>query len=329
MLGTPKEARWVRPTPRRDVDRSVVDTMIRRAFPSATIANIESLDGLRNANFKVFVDSRAVVLRIYEHDRSLCRKELDLLNLIGSRVPVPQVLYAEPDASRPFAILDFVEGCTFQHVKRTCSTEEIGQAAYAVGQTLAALGTVTFPRSGWIGPGASVTRPLLEGPDPEARFVDLCLESENLRHHMDHALIEIVHAMAWRHAEAFRAHSGERRLVHGDFGKRNMLMRKAAERWTVAALIDWEFAVSASPLIDVGHFLRYERAARPRLEPHFSQGFVDGGGRLPRNWRSIARALDAMALCESLTHADLPPAFALEIIELIRATAEDRDPVLA
>lgn len=328
MLGAPGEARWVRAAPRGEALRSAIGDIMRRAFPSAEITSIQSLDGLRNTNFKVLLDCAAVLLRIYEHDRSLCRKELDLLDLIGSRVPVPPVLYAEPDANPPFAILAFVEGCTLQQVKRTGSAQEVQQAAYAVGQALAALGAFTFPRSGWIGPGASVTKPLLEGPDPYPRFVDLCLESENLRLHMDRALIEKVHAMAWRHAEAFRALGAESRLVHGDLGKRNVLMKKTAERWTVAAVIDWEFAVAGSPLIDVGHFLRYERTARPRLEPAFSQGFVDGGGRLPEHWRPLARALDAMALCESLTHPDLPPPFASEIVELIRATAEERDPML-
>jgi hypothetical protein len=54
-------------------------------------------DGLRNANFKLHLDGQPepVVLRIYEHDASLCRKELDLLRLAGGSVPVPEVIHAE------------------------------------------------------------------------------------------------------------------------------------------------------------------------------------------------------------------------------------------
>ena len=46
-------------------------------------------------------------------------------------------------------------------------------------------------------------------------------------------------------------------------------------------MLDWEFAIAGSQLIDVGHFLRYETISAPRLEPHFSNGYLHAGGRLP------------------------------------------------
>jgi hypothetical protein len=48
-------------------------------------------------------------------------------------------------------------------------------------------------------------------------------------------------------------------------------------------VLDWEFAFLGSPLLDVGHFLRYERAARPLREPHLSRGFLEDGGKLPED----------------------------------------------
>jgi hypothetical protein len=72
------------------------------------------------------------------------------------------------------------------------------------------------------------------------------------------------------------------------------------------AVLDWEFAVSSSPLVDLGHFLRYERDSRLIAEPYFSDGYLHVGGRLPQNWRQLARLLDLTALCESLTHNQLP-----------------------
>lgn len=44
--------------------------------------------------------------------------------------------------------------------------------------------------------------------------------------------------------------------------------------WAVAAILDWELAFSGSPLLDVGHFLRYELDATPLREPHFSRAFT-------------------------------------------------------
>lgn len=58
-------------------------------------------DGLRNANFKLQLDStpEPIVLRVYEHDFSICRKEVDLIRLVGGSVPVPVVIHAEPRGS--------------------------------------------------------------------------------------------------------------------------------------------------------------------------------------------------------------------------------------
>jgi hypothetical protein len=94
----------------------------------------------------------------------------------------------------------------------------------------------------------------------------------------------------------------------------------------VAAVLDWEFAISSSPLADIGNFLRYERAARPIAEPHFSAGFMRAGGRLPHDWRRLARIADLVALCDGLTHDELPDAVTVDLVELVRATVEDRDP---
>jgi aminoglycoside phosphotransferase (APT) family kinase protein len=332
-LGAPIRSRWVRAEPRRDVALRVLERIIRAEFPQGKIVGVQPMEGLRNANFKIELDNRAeaVVVRIYEHDRSLCQKELDLFRLIGNLVPVPEVIHAEPeemDDVPPFAILEFVEGVTFRDLKCTRNLEAIGQAAYAVGQTLAALGLTTFPASGWLGPGPKVTEPLLEGSDPTPRFLDECLTSENLVKWTDAKVRDQLHELVWAHAGQFSEMDKSAHLVHGDFGKRNILVREAEGDWVVATVLDWEFAVSASPLIDVGHFLRYERCSRPLVEPEFSRGFVEAGGDLPPDWRRLARIVDCLALCESLTHDRIPDEFACELAELIRATAEDRDPCL-
>jgi hypothetical protein len=65
------------------------------------------------------------------------------------------------------------------------------------------------------------------------------------------------------------------------------------------------------------------------LEPHFLNGFRRGGGQLPSEWRQVARLLDLAALCESLTHQDLPEEITAELLELVLATVENRDPQLA
>ena len=64
------------------------------------------------------------------------------------------------------------------------------------------------------------------------------------------------------------------------------------------------------------------------LEPHFSQGFVEHGGYLPDNWREIARVIDLSGLIECLTHDELPIEVEIELLELVNATLDRRDPNL-
>ena len=119
--------------------------------------------------------------------------------------------------------------------------------------------------------------------------------------------------------------SGGTRGAHGDFGKRNLLVRSTAGQWGVAAVLDWEFAAAGTPLTDLGHFLRYERESWPVAEPHFSDGYLEEGGKLPQNWRQLARLIDLTALSESLIRDDLPDTVVTELVELVHATVENRE----
>jgi len=79
----PAVFRW---EPRRALAPEILDRMVQTAFPRGRVVEMQPLgDGSRNANFKLRLDGQPepVVLRIYEQDVSLCRKEIDLLRLAG------------------------------------------------------------------------------------------------------------------------------------------------------------------------------------------------------------------------------------------------------
>jgi aminoglycoside phosphotransferase (APT) family kinase protein len=119
------------------------------------------------------------------------------------------------------------------------------------GRILAAIGQVTFPAGGWLGPGPRVTAPLLEGVHALPRFVDLCLASANARERLPEKLRDQTSALAWSYAPRLASLDNEARLVHCDFGGRNLLVRNVRDVWSVAAVLDWEFAVAGSRLIDI------------------------------------------------------------------------------
>ena len=310
------------------VGPALIRDCINIAFPDSKIAATEALSGgLINTNIKIEFSSHQppVVLRIYRGDAQVCLKESAVLQLVRPTVPVPGVIHAEPnglDGSGPFTILEFVNGVTFQQLKRTNDLEAIHQAAASVGETLARIGKFQFSKPGRLemDNDLSVGASYMEGPDPIPRLLDSFLESKHLHQRIDASLQQQLHNFVWSWSDRLRAFDNDSHLVHCDFGNRNILVDCIEGRWQVAAVLDWEFALSGPPLIDVGNFLRYETQNMPLREPYFSRAFVEAGGFLPDDWRRISLVLDLTGLVECLTHERLPEDIADEILQLINST---------
>jgi aminoglycoside phosphotransferase (APT) family kinase protein len=305
-----------------------LDALLATVFPARRIVVAEALaQGLCNFNYKIVFDSGApVVVRVYGRDPTACEKEVDLLRHVGDQVPVPEVLEAYPNGLGdigPFLVTRFVEGITFRRLRATRDATAVAEAAGAIGETLARIGRFEFDRRGLLGAGPSVDGPFRNGPDAVPELVDECLESPVLRARLGEPTCEEVRCAVWARASDLGQLESECRLVHRDFNSRNTLVRYEGGRWRVAAVLDWEYAVSGSPLVDVGSFLRYERRANPSREPDFSRGYVNAGGQLPDGWWKLARVVDVASLCEILTEPAVPNSVVREVAELVRATADE------
>jgi aminoglycoside phosphotransferase (APT) family kinase protein len=304
---------------------NTVTEILASVMPGRAVLSMEPLEGgQRNTNLKLRVAGvpGALVLRLYRHEVSLCQKELDLMKWIRDAVPVPEVVYAQPDATPPFVLLRYVEGVTFRELRRVGDDSDVAEAAASVGEVLAAIHRHEFPLPGWVEPGPRVGEPLLEGAGADAgpRFIELCLGSESARARVGKELRARVRKAARRGAEDFAAMGQESRLVHGDFNKRNVIVEHAAGGWRVAAVLDWEFAIASTPLTDFGNFLRYEREGRPAVAPYIEQAYRRAGGSLPQEWRRLSQLVDLIALCELLSRGGLPDDMAREVVELMEAT---------
>jgi hypothetical protein len=311
--------------------------LLAKVFPTRSVRNLQVLSGgLINTNIRVDFEANytPVVIRLYRNGAEVCRKELAIHDLLSRTIRVPRALHAEPDGiedSPAFSINEYVNALTFQELKRTKDLNAIQQASYSVGATLAAIGGFKFEKPGRLevkaNAAALVVGPkYIEGPDPIARLMDTFLASANCERRAGPKLIQRLHDYGSSWSSQIPDLEKAPCLVHNDFGNRNILVRHENGKCVVAAVLDWELAFSGSPLLDVGHFLRYERSSAPLREPHFSQGFVEHGGQLPDNWREIARVIDLTGLVECLTHDELPIEVEIELLELINATLDHRDP---
>ena len=107
-----------------------VKHLVAAAFPNRKVARTEILTGgLINTNLKIYFESDfdPVVLRLYRDGVTACEKEIAVHNLIHQHVPVPEILYADTIGSPAFAFLEYVEGLTFQQLKRTNDLKAIQQ----------------------------------------------------------------------------------------------------------------------------------------------------------------------------------------------------------
>ena len=312
-----------------------IERVLQSIFPERRVLQIAPLSGgLRNTNLKVTFGSgeAPVVFRVYRGDAEVCRKEAAVLRLVRASVPVPDVVHSEPlglDGSPPFVILEFIDGLSFQEFKRSHELSAIHQAATSIGQTLATIGRYQFDKPGRLmgtAEGIAVGAPYVAGPDPIPTILDTFLDSPTLHQRVNGFVLKQLHDFTWSWAPFLPDLSSERHLVHSDFGNRNTLLHEVGGQWTVAAVLDWEFAFSGSQLLDVGNFLRYENDAAPLREPYFSRAYVENGGVLPDNWRNVSRVIDLTALVECLTHEYLPDDVASEILGLIDRTLHECRP---
>jgi len=302
-----------------------VKHLVAAAFPNRKVARTELLTGgLINTNLKIHFESdfNPVVLRLYRDGAAACDKEVAIHNLIHRHVPVPEILHAE-SKEPAFAVVEYIEGLTFQQLKRTSNLNAIQQASASIGKTLAAIGRFRFPAPGaLLASEASlvVGNKFIEGPDPIPRILDRFLSSNTFQQRAGSKLVDRLHEFIWSYAPILPSLETDCSLVHNDFGNRNILVSEVNGVWAVAAILDWELAFSGSPLLDVGHFLRYELDAAPLREPYFSRAFVEHGSHLPDNWRSVVKLIDLTGLVECLTHDELPSDVEAELFALIDAT---------
>jgi aminoglycoside phosphotransferase (APT) family kinase protein len=282
--------------------------------------------GLMNRNYRVRVGDDDVVLRFYDRDPGACAKEAKLLDALHGHVAVPELLYAQPAWEPvPFTLLEHVTGTSMREVRQKGTAKAIGEAAYAVGRELAKLAWVRLddPAILAIDPGFESASE--SGATKNARLIEHLLESPTLATRLTAAERSRVRQFSRSHDGRLAASDDVGSIAHGDFNAANILVGEARGAWRVAAILDWEFAVAASPFHDIGNFLRYERASRPRVEPWFSRGLSEGGVALATDWRTTARLADLGALCELLSRADAPEVVAREVRDLVLATIDERE----
>jgi aminoglycoside phosphotransferase (APT) family kinase protein len=300
--------RWTRDRPEIALDLPTITELLQPVLPGAVVSGFERVSGgLINTNVKVTVSGlpRPVLLRLYQGSPAGARTEVAVAARIAGSVPVARFLYfspRDPVTGHPYAITEWVDGERLDEVIDLLAGREIENLGRALGQSAAAIHAFAFERSGFFEDGLHVGAAIDMGRKGLLAYLRQCLVDGPGGTRLGPELTSAVMSFAEREGEVLESWRNPPCLVHGDFNGRNILVRPSPERgWEVAAILDWEFALSASPALDFGNFLRPPLGRDEELVAAFGRGYREAAGSLPPDWRHVALVADLFAWADILS----------------------------
>jgi aminoglycoside phosphotransferase (APT) family kinase protein len=290
---------WPRLQPEIRLELSAITILLRPAFPGATVVAAEPVPGgLANTNLKVWIAGHPapLLLRLYQRGRQEAMKEAALLRRLRGEVPVAELRFFSidnPVADNPYAVIDWVTGERLDLL--TAAGEDLVALGRAVGQTLALVHAITYDQYGFFDADLSLSTAIDLDRDGLLAYIHRTLvmgyAGERLGQDLVGDLIRLVEHQGHR-LSTWRGPC----LVHGDFNASNILLQRAAnQEWKVAAVLDWEFALSGAPGFDFAHLLRAPLDSYPLLAASVAHSYRQAGRALPTDWRDIARLVDLFA----------------------------------
>jgi aminoglycoside phosphotransferase (APT) family kinase protein len=320
---------WGRRYALLELDTETLARLLEPVAQGRTVVLAEPIPGgLVNTNYRVTLSGLqdTLIVRLYTRDLSACRLELDIYQLTHGKVPMAEVLYADPDGTccgRPYMVTRWVEGTKLDRLLTSGDVDTIGAAALAVGETLAALTSYGFPESGFFGPGLAVSRPLGTSRESVVAYVRSSLFEREAGRRLGGDLTDQIWKLLRENAALLDEADGPATLVHGDYKAQNILVRQDPQgSWNMAAVLDWEFAMAGSSLFDLSILLRYANTLPPAFEQGVVAGYRAAGATLPQDWKRLIKLLDLVNLCEFLCSPDPRAAMVNDVTSLVQATCE-------
>ena len=297
---------WSRPYPAATLNPEQASALVWSLPGRPAVLRVAELSGgLANTNLRLDLDGHPpMVLRLYQRDPAQAAKERAIHTLAAERgLPTPRLLGGgnDPATGLPFALLEWIDGQRLDEAARDLDDTALLPPARSVGAALATIHAVTFDRSGFFDASLTVAEPVDAGGAGLIGFLRHALVDGPGGDRLGRDLADRLVAFAEREAGLLDRWPGPPCLTHSDFGGTNILVRNGPKGWTVAAVLDWEFAVAGSPFFDFGNLLRPPLGTRPGVADSVAAGYRAAGGVLPPEWRRMAALADLFSWAEFLT----------------------------
>lgn len=261
--------------------------------------------GFSNANFHVEAGGKRFVARFYPEGLPTAEREASLLKMAASKgILVPQMVEGPVSIEGKTAnIMSFVEGVPLSDRLLQGTSDDLQAIFRSIGYQLGRMHRIKFDKAGLFGAECAIIREFDGFADSSKSFIIEPLKGRagaRLGATLTGKLREVVSRYWSLVAGSYRGPS----LVHCDFNPKNLIVNEPVSSVTV---LDWEFAMSGDPLIDLGNFLRFEEDYSPASIHAFVDSYEKTAGTLPKEWRLAARLHDLVSMCGFLDSPEEMP----------------------
>ncbi len=319
---------WARKAEWAEVSAADAALLLRPALGEVPVTSVHRVSGgLVNTNLRVELAGPPgrVLLRLFQRDAQQAHKEAAIDKLVCGTVPTARFLYFAPDnpiSRRPYAVLQWIEGRQLDQAAWGADDATLAALGRVVGEVLARIHSFRFPRAGFFTPELEVPSAIDLDKQGLLRFIRQCLLDGPGGERLGAALTKRLFAFVEREGDRLDEWLGDPRLTHADCNPSNILVAHESTGWRVAAVLDWEFALSATPAFDFGNLLRSPFGSFPAFVEGLADAYSAAGGTLPRDWLRIARLADLFSWADLLGQRSEDPALAADARRIIAATID-------
>ena len=299
-----------------------IDEIRELVDPSLEGSRIKSISllggGFVNSNYRLHLaDNTSLVLRISKLVREF-RKELRVLDLVRGQATTPEVIAKSFSKQFPFALIEFVEGELLSMVMSSLNDQVLEAVAIEAGKALRRVHSFDLGKAGFFDDQFVFNLEFENFGRAWYDYICSTLLSDRVRQRLGITVAEQVLDFVRDRRATYESIANTTRLIHCDYNPKNIIISPIDSHWKVAAILDWEFAASGSPLVDLGNFLRFDDELPAGFDQGFIQGYASDPGTFEDNWREITQLLDLAAMTNFLdSESENPKTFrtAVSVIE--------------
>lgn len=308
------ESKWERLAPAVGVSVEEANSLIGpHGFVAVACEPIA--EGKANSNSKITLcDGGRVVLRLHTRNPEAAELEAKLCQSFAGRLPVPSILARDHGSDPRWTLLEWMPGTTMERLLIEGKTDQVVNAAFDLGQSLATIASLTFPKSGFLGSDLRVRDPWSSVMDGLMGYYDSCASTAELAPELARRMSKRIEG----DLPDLREATAQPCLSHADYKPSNLLIDDSG----VSAILDWEFAHAGTWLLDAGQLFRHRSHLPSIFRVGFEQGFREVAP-MPEGWFRMAQTIDLVNLVGFLSRPAVGKNLKNDVTALIERTLED------